>query len=258
MLSQYKDDIRAVYKPISKQEQKELHQKVSNGDIEARNKVVNSCLPLVYQLAEKFAVNNKHIDLVDLIQHGNTALIKAVDNWDIKKSTITTIATCYVRNALIDMIKDSRYTITNKYEITRQAANDISKIKAVDSTNVEDIKKKTGLSERRIKLLQRVLVGRRINYSLIGSNLYLTESYNSPSDSNISGCIADVISMVDENIKDELDKNIFLTWMGFINKNDRTKLTAEVVHCTDSEVRESVKKTRKILKGLRNAEVLCP
>ncbi|RLI44083.1 hypothetical protein DRO61_12570 [Candidatus Bathyarchaeota archaeon] len=250
----YRNSIRANYKSLSKDKQKELHAKIANEDWAAREEVINSCLPLVYDLAKKFHINNKHVDLEDLIQHGNVALIRAVDNWDINKSNITTVATYYIRNSMIDLIKDSKYNIRSKYDMTKQAAEDISKIKACDSTDVEEICEKTGLTKKRVRLLLGILNGKRIEYSLMDHRLHNKDNYEHSGDNNIGGCLADVIEMLDEHVDSEQDRKIFMEWINFLHKNNKTRMVAEKTGVTVNEVTESVKRTKNLLKQIAMEE----
>lgn len=230
--------------------QADLHAKMSSGDFSAREQIINSCLPLVYDIAKKFHYNNKHVDIEDLIQHGNIALIKAVDNWNIKKSNITTVATYYIRNALIDLIKDSKYNIRSKYDMTRQAAEDISKVKACDSTDVDYISLKTGLTKKRVRLLLGLMNGKRIEYSLMDHRLHNQDNCETSADNNINGCLADVIEMLDEHIDSEQDRKIFLEWINFLHKNNKTRMVADKTGVSVNEVAESVKRTKNILKQI--------
>ena len=250
MNTQYKDDVRSVYSPMTKADQAVLHAAIQEGDQDARNQVIHSCLPLVYDLAKKFHNNNKHIDLEDMIQHGNMALIRAVDNWDFSKASITTVATYYVRNALIDMIKDSRYSIKSKYDMTRQAAEDINKIKNSGVTEPAEIKDATGLTEKRIKLLLRIMSGKRVDLSLLNPRIHNPDEHETSGDTNIKGCLADLISLLEQHIENEKDRKIFLAWISFLNQNNKTRLVAQKVSCTPDEVSESVRKTKKTLRRI--------
>ena len=102
MTNLYQKDLTAKHKQLTRAEQQILFSKIQTGNMDARDEVIESCLPLVIDIAKKFRYNNKHIDLDDMIQEGNIALMKAVDRWDISKGSITTVATWYVRNALIE------------------------------------------------------------------------------------------------------------------------------------------------------------
>ena len=118
----YKKDITRKHKLLTNQEQVDLYKKMKDGDGEAKEALIYSCLPLVIDIANKFRINNKHIDLEDMIQEGNIALINAVEKWDVSKANITTVATWYVRNSLVDMITDAKYNIKQPYSLSRRAA----------------------------------------------------------------------------------------------------------------------------------------
>ena len=60
---QYKYPLSRYHAPLTKQEQSDLYVKIKNGDEEAKNMVISSCLPLVINLSKKFRYNNKHIDI---------------------------------------------------------------------------------------------------------------------------------------------------------------------------------------------------
>jgi len=109
----YNRDMTQIHKRLDRDKQRDLWVKIQNGDEEARNEVIYSCLPMVVDIAKNFRSNNRHVDLEDMVQEGNIALMCAVEKWDVERASITTVATWYVRNALIDMIHDSKYKIKN-------------------------------------------------------------------------------------------------------------------------------------------------
>ena len=79
MTNIYKKKLSQVHKPLNKKEQTDLYKKIKDGDLNAKNTVIHSCLPLVINIAKKFRINNKHVDLDDMVQEGNIALMRAVD-----------------------------------------------------------------------------------------------------------------------------------------------------------------------------------
>jgi RNA polymerase sporulation-specific sigma factor len=74
---------------LSDKEMQKLLKAVKQGDKEARERLVNCNLKLVYSLTQRF--NNRGYDLEDLFQIGTIGLIKAIDkfdlNYDVKFST---------------------------------------------------------------------------------------------------------------------------------------------------------------------------
>ena len=122
----YNKDVTKLHKALSREEQKQLCVLKDSGDLDARDKIIYSCMPMVVNIAKKFRINNKHIDLEDFVQEGNIALMAAVQKWDYSIASITTIATWYIRNAMIDMIHDGKYKIKNPLSMSRRASEELS------------------------------------------------------------------------------------------------------------------------------------
>jgi RNA polymerase sigma factor (sigma-70 family) len=244
-MNDYIEEINNIYEPLSSAEQNHFYNEMKEGDTQARATIIHSCLPMVFNIAQKFHLNNKHIDIEDMVQQGNIALIK------ISKASITTVATRYITNSLVDMIKDSRYNIKSKFDLTRQACEDISKIKKTESTDVKEITKQTGLKPKRINLLLSILSGKRIDYSVMNVKLHKASAEASGDlDETIAGCVADLIQLTNEHISEEKDRTIFLNWITFINKNNKTRMVAEKCKCSSQEVSDSVKTTKRKLREI--------
>jgi len=240
-MKEYRVDIGKVHVKLSREEQKKLYLKMQEGDECARDSVIHSCLPLVVDIASKFRINNKHVDLEDMIQEGNIALIAAVDNWDAERAAITTVATWYIKNALIDMIHDAKYKIKNPLSLSRRAAEELSKIKRQGTNDIEEISNRTNITKKRIKKLLSVDPKQRFSTIELSSVLAAEEQApNKP-------CMADLELLV-SNVLDDPAKDIFVRWSGMLGKKQGVTKISEDLNLTIKETMSHLSSAKRQLK----------
>lgn len=84
---------------LTDEEEIELALKVQAGEMDARNKLINSNLRLVVFTAKKYL--NRGLSFLDLIQEGNKGLITAVGKFDVTKGCkFSTYATPWIKQAI--------------------------------------------------------------------------------------------------------------------------------------------------------------
>ena len=95
---------------LSQDEEKELAEKMMQGDEAAREKLVVANLRLVVSIAKRYV--NKGMFFLDLIQEGNLGLMKAVEKFDPNMGfKFSTYATWWIRQAITRAIADQARTI---------------------------------------------------------------------------------------------------------------------------------------------------
>ncbi|MBP9821318.1 MAG: sigma-70 family RNA polymerase sigma factor [Candidatus Pacebacteria bacterium] len=124
------------YPLIRAAEERELAQRILDGDDEAKNLLAKANLRLVVSIAKKYATRSADLTLLDLIQEGNLGLFKAVEKFDHTKGfKFSTYATWWIRQSITRALADQSRTI----RIPVHMVETISKYKQVVRRLTQDL-----------------------------------------------------------------------------------------------------------------------
>src|SRR5689334_19882276 len=110
------DSLQLFLKDIGKvrlltaQEEVDLARRIERGDLDAKQKMVESSLRLVVSIAKNYP--NQELPFLDLIQEGTLGLVRAAEKFDYRKGfKFSTYATWWIRQAIARALADKARTI---------------------------------------------------------------------------------------------------------------------------------------------------
>ena len=132
--------MKTFEKPLSEEEEKLYLQKYKDGDLEAKNILIEKNMRLVAHMVKKYITNDRNIE--DLLSVGTIGLIKAVNTFNSGKSCrLATYAAKCIDNELLMMLRSEKRKAreVSIYEPigTDKEGNEISLIEIVKADDVD-------------------------------------------------------------------------------------------------------------------------
>ena len=204
---------------LSPEQENKLARKISDGDSEARKKMIAANLRLAVSIAKKYV--GRGLLLQDLIEEGNLGLIRAVDKFDHERGTkFSTYASWWVKQAITRAIADQGRTIRLPVHITDQIGKWLRISRQLAQTlgrrpTTMEIADGMEISEDRVKYIAR----------LAQQPTSLETPVSEPNQGQLSDLLADLsaASPFDE-LDEHLEREEVMELLGHLRETERETL----------------------------------
>jgi len=220
------DAIKLYLKEIQKttlltaEQERDLARRISEGDMAARERMIESNLRLVVKIAKRYM--NRGLPFLDLIEEGNMGLIKAVERFKLSKECrFSTYATWWIRQSIERALVNQSRTI----RLPVHVSDDINKLikisrdlvqKSSGEPKIEEVAEAMGVEPAYVR---RLMVLVKKTYSIehpMGEN----------NDYSLIDTIEDAKAIDPSTLIEGLDKYANITeWLETLSASEREILT---------------------------------
>lgn len=156
VLQNYMREI-SIYPQLSAEEETELAKRIEQGDLEAKQKLIQANLKLVITIARK-AIHMSQLPIVDLIQEGNMGLMIAAEKFNYKLGyRFSTYAGWWVKQSMFKAISEQSHCMKIPVYI-QETLSKFSKVKSQmeqetnSSVKTEEVAKKMNIAPDKIEM----------------------------------------------------------------------------------------------------------
>ena len=194
----------ANYPQLSFEEEKILAQQIEQGDLEAKQKLIQANLKLVVTIARK-AIHMSALPIIDLIQEGNMGLMIAAEKYNYKLGyRFSTYAGWWVKQAMFKAISEQSHCMKIPVYI-QETLSKFSKVKSKMEQEVntpvktEDVAKEMNIAPDKIEMFLSAYT------KTISIENGLEK--NDGKELNVADILADDTTLISENIEFQALKN---------------------------------------------------
>ncbi len=220
------DAIKLYLKEIQKttlltaEDERELARRISQGDMAARDRMIESNLRLVVKIAKRYM--NRGLPFLDLIEEGNMGLIKAVERFKLSKECrFSTYATWWIRQSIERALVNQSRTI----RLPVHVSDDINKFIKISRELVHRVNREPQVKEVAEAMgvepayIRRLMVLVKKTYSIehpMGEN----------NDYSLIDTIEDTTSIDPSSLIEDLDKfSQVQEWLESLSESEREILS---------------------------------
>jgi RNA polymerase primary sigma factor len=204
---------------LNAQEEVELAKRIEKGDLEAKDRMINSNLRLVISVARKY--QGQGLPLGDLIQEGMLGLIRAVEKFDWRKGfKFSTYGTLWIRQAIGRGLANSGRTVRLPVHIVARARkiSDAERKLAVELGRQPTDEE---ISERVDLPVDEVIDIRRADRGPAS----LDQGVGEDGDTSLGDLIASDGPSIEDYVSSELNWEALRDAVGTLPENERTVIT---------------------------------
>ncbi|WP_020675860.1 sigma-70 family RNA polymerase sigma factor [Geopsychrobacter electrodiphilus] len=201
---------------LTAQDERDLAGLIAQGDMAARDRMIESNLRLVVKIAKRYM--NRGLPFLDLIEEGNMGLIKAVERFKVSKGCrFSTYATWWVRQSIERALVNQSRTI----RLPVHVADDINKLVKITRELVQRLKREPNHAEIAVAMGCDEKYVRRMQV-LVKKTFSIEHPMGENNDYSLIDTIEDKTAVDPETTIQDLDRfSQLLEWMEDLSETER-------------------------------------